>query len=232
MKRQLIKEDGRIKRADLTEKRLAQRIKEFGLPGHFKLLGAEAREASRTAALGAHPPGADLWVFAYGSLMWNPAFRHVEGRSGLIHGWHRRFCLWMPAGRGSPDNPGLMLGLDSGGACRGIVWRIAAAEVRNETRILWRREMVADGYRPRWVRAYTPEGPVRAITFTVNRDFDRYVQDLSEARTVQALATAHGRLGRARDYLHNTVVHLDELGINDGPMHRLLGLVEAYGAGA
>ena len=229
MKRQLIDEDGRIKREDLTEQRIARRIREAGLPDGFALLSIEARDASRAATLADHPPGADLWVFAYGSLMWNPAFHHVEGRSALVHCWHRSFCMWMPVGRGTPDNPGLMLGLDSGGACRGIVWRIAASQIDDETDILWRREMIGDGYRPRWVLAYAPEGPVRAITFTVNRRHERYVADLSQGRTVRALATAQGTLGRARDYLHNTVVHLDELGITDGPMHRLLALVEDYG---
>lgn len=228
MKRQHIEEDGRLTRADFTEERIAQLVRESDIPEGFVILDPETREASRRALLERHPTGADLWVFAYGSLMWNPAIRQAERCSGLVHGWHRQFCLWMPAGRGSVDNPGLMLGLDRGGACRGIAWRIRAAHVENETRILWRREMIGDGYRPCWVRARTPAGPVPAITFTVNRGHERYVADLSETRTVQALATAHGRLGRARDYLHNTVVHLDALGIADGPMHRLLALVEAY----
>ena len=228
MKRRLIEEEGRLRREDFTEERIARLIEESELPEGFIVLDPETREAGRTTALRDRPPGADLWVFGYGSLMWNPAFRHAERRSGLIQGWHRRFCLWMPAGRGTRDNPGLMLGLDRGGSCRGIVWRIAARHVENETQILWRREMIGDGYRPHWVRAHTPEGTVSAITFTVNRGHDRYVRDLTETRIVRALATAHGRLGRARDYLHNTVVHLDELGIGDGPMHRLLALVEAY----
>ena len=103
--------------------------------------------------------------------------------------------------------------------------------MESETEILWRRELISDGYVPRWVEARTPEGTVRAITFVANREQERYVRDLPESDVIRMMATASGQLGRARDYLHNTVVHLDELGIADGPMHRLLAAVDAYEEG-
>ncbi len=121
-----------------------------------------------------------------------------------------------------------MLGLDRGGSCRGIVWRIAADEVESETEILWRREMVTGGYQARWVSVQTPQGPLRAVTFVANRNHQRYVRGLDHETMVRSIATAEGHLGRARDYLYNTVLHLDELGIADGPMHRLLRDVDAY----
>ena len=217
-----------ISRADLTEERIDQLRREWGLPEGFSLLTAEQREDSRNAALAPLGSGTDLWVFGYGSLMWNPAIHVAERRAGLVRGWHRRFCLWMPVGRGSPEKPGLMLGLDRGGSCHGILWRIAADLVDSETRILWRREMTAGGYHARWITVQTADGPLRAITFVVNRDYPAYARAITPEQTVHALAVAKGPLGRARDYLHNTVVHLDELGLDDGQMHRLLADVDDY----
>ena len=101
---------------------------------------------------------APVWLFAYGSLMWNPAFHHTETVQGRVHGWSRKFCLWLHMARGSPDAPGLMLALDRGGACHGMAFRIAAAEVRQELRLLWRREMLTGAYETRWVRVEAGEG--------------------------------------------------------------------------
>ena len=106
--------------------------------GGIHVLSDAELEASRRATL-ARAPSDDIWVFGYGSLIWNPAFHFVERRLGTIHGWHRRFCLWTTLGRGSPDCPGLMLGLDRGGSCRGIVLRIAPEDVEVELDVLWRR---------------------------------------------------------------------------------------------
>ncbi len=229
MKQRRLVEDG-LTREEFTEERLARLIDDAGLRDVMRFLTPEERAANRAAMLAGRT--GDLWVFAYGSLMWNPAIHTVERRIGLIHGYHRRFCLLMPAGRGTLDRPGLMLGLDRGGSCRGVVWRIAAVEVESEMEILWRRELVTDGYLPRWVRVNTPQGVVSAITFVANRAQERYVRDPDETDVVRMMATAKGPLGRARDYLHNTVLHLDELGVADGPLHRLLAAVDAYEEGA
>ena len=226
MTRRGLIEDG-LRREEFTEERVARFIDESGMRDTMRFHTPEERAAMRRDTLG-NIGAKDLWVFAYGSLMWNPAMHTVERRSGLIHGYHRRFCLLMVGGRGTIERPGLMLGLDRGGSCRGIVWRIAAAEVASETEILWRRELLSDGYVSRWVTAHTPQGPVRAITFVANRDQHRYVRDMESSEVVRMMATAEGRLGRARDYLYNTVLHLDELGVADGPMHRLLEAVDAY----
>ncbi len=160
--------------------------------------------------------------------MWNPAMITAERRGGKIHGWHRKYCLWVLGGRGTPENPGLMLGLVKGGSCRGIVWRIAPKHIENESQILWRREMLGEGYRPKWVSVDTDGGKVEAIAFAANTDHERYAGDVTEDQIVHSLATAEGILGTSCAYLHNTVFHLDELGIGDGPMHRLLARVDAY----
>ncbi len=188
--------------------------------------------ASRAAVLSDHPPGADLAVFAYGSLIWNPAF-HFAGREiAQVHGFHRRFCLWTHLGRGTRERPGLMLGLDSGGSCRGVLYTIAAAAIASELEIVWRREMVTGAYRPAWVWARTATGPRRAVTFLINHRHERYAGRLDEAAVVAAVATACGPLGACADYLFNTTAHLDELGIVDRGLRRLTRLVRAAQAGA
>jgi glutathione-specific gamma-glutamylcyclotransferase len=226
-KRQVVTEEG-LRREDFTEERIDEIRRRVSVPANFEILDQETREASRLSALADVGVGQDIWVFGYGSLMWNPAFHFADRVPGTIHGWHRSFCLSVPVGRGSVDQPGLMLALDRGGSCRGFAFRIEAQKVQSETRILWRREMISGGYVPRWVSVRTSEGPMRALTFTVNRSHPRYVGRLPLEVAVQALAMAEGPLGRARDYLHNTVVHLDELGVGDGPLHHLLDLVETF----
>ncbi len=196
--------------------------------GGYKALGEEELLASRRSVLDQHPPGQDLWLFAYGSLIWNPAFHYVERRIGAVHGLHRRFCLWTNLGRGTPDRPGLVLGLDRGGRCRGVLYRLAAAEFDTELEIVWRREMVTGAYRPRWVEAVTVEGRVRALTFVINRDHDRYARALGDDELIRTLATAQGALGSCADYLFHTASHLTQLGIADAALERLCTAVRTY----
>ena len=137
----------------------------------------------------------------------------------------------MAMGRGTPEKPGLTLALDHGGSCRGKAVRIPADLVESETTILWRREMITGSYCPTWVMVHSDSGPRRALTFVINREHDRYLAELSHRNTVRMIATAEGMLGKCCDYLINTVAHLDEVGIGDGPMHRLLDEVYAFQAG-
>lgn len=191
--------------------------------GLIRRLSLEERIASREKTLAARPPGVnDVWVFGYGSLMWNPAFHHVDRLRGRIYGYHRAFCLKTFIGRGSPDKPGLVLGLDYGGSCQGIAFRVDPGNLEEELDVVWSREMVADGYCPTWVTMHTERGPVPAITFVMNRTYERYVKGLPQETIARMIAEAEGRIGRCAEYLENTVQSLDELGIADGPMHRLL----------
>lgn len=195
----------------------------------IKPLGEEQLNRSRHRLLAELKDGEDVWVFGYGSLMWNPAFHFEESRVGTIYGFHRRFCLWSTIGRGSPQNPGLMLALDRGGSCRGMALRIHPDAVESETDILWRREMVRGAYTPRWVRVHTGKGIVRAITFTINHAHDAYAGILPEDKVVCCIATASGRLGACAEYLDNTVSQLAAIGIRDRHMSDLLGKVRAHG---
>lgn len=177
----------------------------------------EERRASMAATLGGEGPvDEDVWVFGYGSLVWNPAFRFAEKRAGTLHGWRRNFCMWAPIARGTPDNPGLILALDRGGTCEGVAFRIAAADVWSELSIVWARELiVADAYQPSWTQVDTPEGPVRAITFTVDSGSPMYAGGLSDEEVVRVIARASGNLGSCADYLFSIVAHLEEMGVPD-----------------
>jgi len=168
------------------------------------------------------PAGNDVWVFGYGSLMWNPAIHVADSRRAHVRGYHRTFCLTLGAGRGTPEKPGLMLAIDSGGSCTGVAHRVAADQVESELSILWLREMVSGAYEPRWVSADV-EGVkrLRVLTFVINRSHPRYEGQLAPDVAARRIAAAQGMLGTNRDYLYRTVRHLAELGIEDGPMHAL-----------
>lgn len=185
----------------------------------------EAIQADLDARLAEHGLREDVWLFGYGSLMWNPAFHFAERRGGMAQGWHRRYCLWLRMGRGSPENPGLMLALDRGGSCQGALFRVPADRAREELLLPWRRELFTGAYRSRWVRVMTEDGPVRAATFVVNRDYPRYAGRLDEALIAERLATASGALGTCRAYLRETVAALTGLGLRDRSLERLHRMV-------
>jgi glutathione-specific gamma-glutamylcyclotransferase len=193
----------------------------IGADPTVRILTDEERAASIAETFGPKLGSEDVWVFAYGSLMWNPTFLYAERRIGIIRGYHRRFCLWTTLGRGTTTNPGLMLALEPGGACRGVAFRIAAAEAVHEVDLIWRREMIAASYIPRWVEVATKTERLRAVAFVMDRGHERYAGKLPEERLVPVIANACGRLGTCADYLFETVAHLEELGIRDAPLTRL-----------
>jgi cation transport protein ChaC len=194
---------------------------------HVRLLSHEELRATLRALLDKRPDSGDVWLFAYGSLIWNPLIHFVEKRIGLVRGYHRYFCLWSRVGRGTAQKPGLTLGLDRGGSCRGVLYRIAKSQAAEELEIVWSREMLTGAYAPRWLRASTPEGPVDALAFLINRAHERYAGRLPEDRVIAAIAEAHGPLGPCATYLFNTVAHLEELGIRDRRLSRLRDRVAA-----
>ncbi len=209
-----------ITREGLADGSLLERIRSSLPPGMVVRSDQEiADNLDRTLA--SHDPAQDVWVFGYGSLMWNPAFAFAEQRIGLLSAWHRRFCLWLEIGRGSPTNRGLMLALDRGGSCRGVAFRIPARHARPELLLIWRREMFGTAYLARWVKIRTAETTVRAITFVVNRDHTRYAGKLTDQGAAAHIATASGSLGTCAAYFSNTLSHLKSLGIDDAGMRRI-----------
>lgn len=192
-----------------------------------RFMTAEERKRQLADILARAPQPQRVWVFAYGSLIWNPAFHFVERRSALVHGFHREFCLWARAGRGSPAQPGLMLALERGGSCYGVAYRLPPRHVATELDVVWRREMLTMAYRPVWVNVRTAKGVERAIAFAANRSHERYVRELEAEAIVHYLATGAGPLGRCRDYLFDTVAHLEQLGIHDRRLEALALRVRA-----
>lgn len=193
-----------------------------------RLLTDTERAESLAAVLADRPDGGEgVWVFAYGSLIWNPAMHIVERQLARADGWHRAFCLATKGGRGTADNPGMLLGLQQGGDCIGAVLRVAEDAMAQEFDILWRREMVADGYIPRWVSfetigdSTTPPISGHAIAFTINPVGSSFCGPLPEDELVRRIATARGELGTASDYLFNTRDGLRALGITDSLLERL-----------
>ncbi len=176
--------------------------------------------------------GGDVWLFACGSLIWNPMVEFLERQVATVHGYHRRFCLWSHLGRGSAHAPGLILGLERGGVCRGVAYRIAAAKAQEELELIWRREMATNAYSARWVKAAMPQGTGQAIAFVVNRDHPRYAGLLSEVEIAAAIARARGPLGPCAAYLFNTAGQLEALGVPDRRLSRLRDRVQAALAAA
>lgn len=163
-----------------------------------------------------HSPGAELWVFAYGSLMWNPGFPALERQAGLVRGWHRRFCIYSHHHRGTPAVPGAVLGLDRGGSCRGVAFRVAGGEVDRVLDYLWAREMVNRVYVPRQVPVLLAGGGrVTALTFTADRGHGQYCGRLGADGTARLIRQGVGISGRAVDYLASLLAHLAALGIRD-----------------
>jgi glutathione-specific gamma-glutamylcyclotransferase len=191
---------------------LDRAARENGYPENWRLSDAE-REATRAEVLARK--GKDLWVFAYGSLMWDPGIHIVEIRTATLSGFHRSFCLKSQMGRGSPDKPALMAALDCGGACNGLALRIPAEHVDRETQILWQREMLAGSYVPTFVAVETPQGGIEeAVTFVINRQSNRYVQ-LDPEETARLIATGRGVRGTCLEYLENLFERLDLLDLED-----------------
>lgn len=197
----------------------------------LKLLSTAEREASLRTFLAGRPKG-DVWLFGYGSLMWNPAIRVEERRTATISGWHRAFCLSGTAGRGSPDKPGLFLGLDEGGHCTGAAFRIIEQNVESELSLIWIREMLCGAYVPRWVDLLDDQSNVfaTAITFTINRTTKFYAGHLSRDIVVQRLSTAFGGLGTSADYLFKTRDNLRAFGTPDPVIEELAENVASFRA--
>jgi len=211
-----------LRREDFTLERVRKLADAAMRRGGVPFMSEEARRASLKAMLESVTPGEDVWVFGYGSLMWNPAINVLDSRKAHVRGYHRTFCLTLGAGRGTPEQPGLMLAIDRGGSCSGVAHRVAADQVASELSILWLREMMSGAYEPRWLNGDIAElGRRRVLAFVSNRSHPRYEGQLAEERAARRIAAAKGLLGTNREYLYRTVKHLAALGIEDGPLRSL-----------
>ncbi|MCZ6860119.1 MAG: gamma-glutamylcyclotransferase [Alphaproteobacteria bacterium] len=172
------------------------------------------------------PRDNDMWIFGYGSLMWDPGFAFEECQPALLHGYHRAFCLFSERHRGTPERPGLVLGLAPGGSCKGRAYRVAASSIEAVLDYLHERELVHYVYLFREVPLRLPDACIRAHTYIADIKHERYAGGLSMKTAAAIIREAHGLGGPNIDYLENTIEHLDELGIKEGRLHDLLVMVQ------
>jgi len=188
----------------------------------------EQREQIRLNALKDYPEE-DLWIFAYGSLMWDPAFKFSEIRRAKVTDYERRFILKdVMGGRGNPDQPGLMAALDHGSGCDGLVFRIPREIIAVETEIICRRELVMPNYIPTFVTAFIDDQPIRAFTFTADHEADQICTDITRDEQIQYICGGKGILGTSMEYLANIVSHFKALGIVDQDCSSLLAEAEKF----
>ena len=177
----------------------------------------------------------DLWVFAYGSLMWQPGFDYLERAPARLIGLHRALCVYSFVHRGTPEKPGLVLGLDRGGACRGIAYRVARAARSQTIAYLRAREQVTKVYLEVWrdvLLAGEPERRVRALVYVVDRGHPQYAGRLDLEQQLRHVRQGHGNSGANRDYVLATVSEIEAQGLRDAGLHllaeRLKGTHESH----
>ena len=172
-------------------------------------------------------PDGDLWVFGYGSLMWRPGFEFETQLDGRIYGYHRALCVSSTVHRGTPENPGLVLGLDRGGSCLGKLFKIACRDKVQVAEYLYDRELPTAVYLARFVEIHAKNGQtINALTFVVDVNHPQYTYGKSAQELANMVASASGFYGESRDYLLSTLEHLRSDGINDSRLESVAALLE------
>ena len=216
----------------LTDAHVARATRPIPDPGPIVFegyrLATDADFADEVSRMLASRPEGPFWLFGYGSLIWRPETAFTDKRVALARGWHRRFCLGPDHRyRGSRETPGVMLALDRGGQCRGMVYALPEEGLEAELHKLIRREQstVPSPFPWRWVPLETADGPLIGLTFAMNRKSSRYVRDLTDEQLADVLAKACGFRGSMAEYLFQTVSQLEALGIRDRNLWRLQEMV-------
>ena len=168
-------------------------------------------------------PRGDLWVFGYGSLMWSPDFQYADRKIGLVHGYHRALCILSSRYRGTPEKPGLVMGLCRGGSCWGLAFRVHNAQGKEVLDLLWKREMLNNVYMPKFVPVTVTGGRrVQALAFVADTTHRQFVDELDVDSRARLVAQGVGQRGRCVDYIRNTLDHMRELGMHDPHLARIL----------
>jgi len=193
---------------------------------NIPVLNKAERNASLLAILAQRPIG-PFWVFAYGSLIWNPAFEPAETRHATLFGYHRSFCFWTMVARGTPERPGLGLALEkkSGTRCQGVAMKVDKAREASDLKALWTREMYSGVYQPTWVTLETLDdkpSTFPAMTFVADPSHPQFCPSLSDEQRAYVIAGACGRHGTCADYLQNVVDHLRQIDEPDSELENLL----------
>lgn len=190
-------------------------------------LSDAARAESLRATLAAGPSQSEIWVFAYGSLIWNPCFTAADRRAVTLPTHRRAFNVWSMLARGTPDRPGLGLGLEPGGTCTGIAFRLGETSLQKDLATLWAREMHSGIYVPQWLSVTADSGPFTALCFVADASHAQYAGALPDDDVAAVIASAEGKFGSCRDYLASTVHALDTHGFADDALQSILDRVEA-----
>jgi cation transport protein ChaC len=190
-------------------------------------MNAEANLQAHPDAIRPPLPDGDLWVFAYGSLLWRPGFEFEERQPARLFGYHRSLCVWSHTHRGTEQQPGMVLGLDRGGSCCGCAYRIKASDKAAISAYLYAREMPTPIYHAVIHPLQLQHGAqVDALTFVVNRASPQYSGRISPAQAADAVRDAVGISGSSRDYLHSSIHHLDQLGLHDEHLSQIARLLQ------
>ncbi|MGN6649864.1 gamma-glutamylcyclotransferase [Trinickia sp.] len=191
--------------------------------GDARLLDDDELAASLEQTMSHWDGASDLWLFGYGSLIWNPGMPAAETVRARVRGYHRGLYLWSRVNRGTPEQPGLVLALDRGGSCTGMAFRLAGAGAWPHLEALWRREMPMGSYRPAWLPCWLADGRrVDALAFVMRRDVPTYTGKLPDDIVKTVLTCARGRYGTTLDYVCRTVEALRECGMPDRALEALL----------
>lgn len=206
-----------------------ERARKLGHPPSWRLSDQQLEDTRRALLGEAIDAGQDLWVYGYGSLMWDPSFHFTEVRLADLHGYQRRFTYWTRIARGTSERPALMLTLEQGGSecCTGLAFRIAGDDADTESAMLWRREMLRGGYCPTLLPVATPQGPITALVFACNHAHADYAGEMPLDETAAIIAVAAGVIGTNREYLEQMAGQLHALGIHDPYVHQLMQRVQS-----
>ena len=217
--------DGSVKltRENITQGRLGEKIR--SISGSDKVLSQDELISERRKVIPDNGIGEDIYIFAYGSLLWNPTIDYEEQFLAKIYGFHRSFCMKTNLGRGSFENPGLMLALDYGGSCRGSAFRLNKNDSIKNIDILFKREMVTGAYKPKLIKTKLENNKnVLSLAFTVDKKHKNYFAKKNTFTKAKMIFKAQGFLGTCQEYFNNTLESLEELAIKDQEM----GAISSY----
>lgn len=201
----------------------------FGAIEETLLLTPEQRAASLASTLAQRPDSGPVWVFGYGSLMWNPIFEVEEVLPATLQGWHRAFCLRLTAGRGTQHQPGRMLALKAGGQTRGLAFRLPQAQLEDELALLWKREMVTGCYLPTWCELTLDGGRrINALAFVMDAQHPLFEEDTCHQVVTPLIASASGPLGSNAQYLFALDRELKNHGMRDDAIGELASSVRQW----
>jgi cation transport protein ChaC len=191
-------------------------------------LSEEALARNMADTMADAPTTEDLWLFAYGSLIWSPCFAPAETRPGMLPGYRRAFNIWTIHTRGTPEQPGLGLGLEPGEACNGVLLRISPETRTQDLDAIWRREMYSNIYRPCWLPVECDDGARTALCFVTDESHPQYAAAMASEAAAPLIARAEGAFGPCRDYLYNLLQVLDSHGIEEPGLAALAALVRTH----